>query len=96
LGIEAEAKDKTMKSKFARLSKKAKERVEAEYHRKKAEDFDEIMSAAVRQSPNAIRLPNRLVVKLRVVAKRKGEPEYRKIVRAWIEERLEQENKLAG
>jgi hypothetical protein len=85
-----------MKSKFARLSKQTKERVEAEYHRRKAEDFDELMSAAVRESPNAIRLPNRLVVKLRVVAKRKGEPEYRKIVRAWIEERLEQENKLAG
>jgi hypothetical protein len=80
-----------MKKKFAKLSKAGQARVEAEYHRMKPEDFDETMAAATRHTPNVVRLPNRLVRRLKVIAKRAGEPEYQTIVKSWIEERLQQE-----
>ena len=80
-----------MKKKFAKLSKREQDKVESEYHRMNLEDFDETMSAATRQTPNAIRLPDRLVKRLKAVAKRAGEPEYQTIVKSWIEERLERE-----
>jgi hypothetical protein len=80
-----------MKKKFGRLTKRQQEKVEAEYHRMKPEDFDEIMSTATRQSPNTVRLPNRVVEKLKAVAQRQGKAEYQTIVRAWIEERLQRE-----
>ena len=84
-----------MKKKFAELSKKERERVESKYHDMKPEQFDDTMSTASAQSPDAIRLPKKLVLKLKIVAKRKGEAEYQNIVKSWIEERLKQENKLA-
>ncbi len=80
-----------MKKKFGRLTKREQEKVEAEYHRMKPEDFDEIMSPATRQSPNAVRLPNRLVERLKTVAERQGKSEYQTMVKTWIEERLRQE-----
>ncbi len=80
-----------MKRKFAKLSRRVQERVEDEYHRMKPEDFDETMSAATHHSPNAIRLPRRLVEKLKTVAEQQGKREYQTIVKAWIEERLQQE-----
>ena len=80
-----------MKKKFAKLSKREQEKVESEYHRMKPEESDETMSAATRQSPNAIRLPSRLVEKLKTMAKVEGEAEYQTMVRTWIEERLQQE-----
>ena len=83
-----------MKKKIAKLSKREQEKVEAAYHRMNPEDFDEAMSAATRKSPNAIRLPSRLVDKLKTVAKLEGEAEYRTMVKTWIEERLQQEAKL--
>lgn len=83
-----------MKKKFGKSSKRDQEKFEAEYHRMKSEDFDETMSAATRQSPNAVRLPNRLVEKLKSVAKRHGESEYQTMVKTWIEERLQKEANL--
>ena len=80
-----------MKKKFNRLTKREQEKVEAEYHRMKPDDFDETMSTATRQSPNAVRLPSRLVKKLKSVAQRKGQREYQTLVKDWIEERLKQE-----
>ncbi len=80
-----------MRKKFSKLSKKEREKIESEYHRMKPGDFDDAISAAARQSPNAIRLPNSLVKKLKTIARRRGEAEYRNIVRAWIEERLHHE-----
>ena len=80
-----------MKKKFAKLSKREQAKVESEYHLMKPEDFDENMSAATRHSPNAIRLPSRLVKKLKTMAKVEGEAEYQTMVRTWIEERLQQE-----
>ena len=59
-----------MKKKFGRLTKRQQEKVEAEYHRMKPADFDEIMSTATRQSPNAVRLPNHLMEKLNTGAER--------------------------
>ena len=50
----------------------------------KPEDFDEVMSTATRRTPNAVRLPNRLVEKLKIVAEREGKTEYQTIVKAWI------------
>lgn len=84
-----------MKKKFAKLSKREQEKVEASYHRMNPEDLDEAMSAATRQSPNAIRLPSRLVDKLRTVAKLEGKAEYQTMVKTWIEERLQEKAKLA-
>lgn len=84
-----------MKKKFAKLSKREQEKVEAEYHRMKPEDFNEIMSTATRHTPNVIRLPIRLVEKLKTVAEREGKTEYQTIVKAWIEERLQKETKIA-
>ena len=95
MGIEAEEEEKVMKKKFAKLSKREQEKVEAEYHRMKPEDFDEILSTATRQTPNAVRLPSRLVEKLKTVAEREGKTEYQTIVKAWIEERLQKETKIA-
>ncbi len=80
-----------MKKRFAKLSKREQEKVEAEYHRMKPEDFDETMSAARQHSPDAIRLPSRMVEKLKTVAEQQGKTEYETIVKAWIEERLQQE-----
>jgi len=73
-----------MKKRFGKLSKREQEKVEAEYHRMKPEDFDEVMSTATRRTPNAVRLPNRLVEKLKIVAEREGKTEYQTIVKAWI------------
>lgn len=84
-----------MKTKCASLPRRKQEEVEAEYHQMKPADFDQAMSAAVRRSPNAIRLPRRLVNKLRTVAKAEGKGEYRTMVKAWIEERLQREVKHA-
>jgi len=80
-----------MKKKFAKLSKREQGKVEAEYHRMKPENLDELMSAATRKTPNTVRLPNRLVEKLKTVADRHGKAEYQTMVKAWIEERLQQE-----
>jgi len=87
----SETEEKAMKKKFAKLSKREQAKVESEYHLMKPEDFDENMSAATRHSPNAIRLPSRLVKKLKTMAKVEGEAEYQTMVRTWIEERLQQE-----
>ena len=87
--------ENVMKKKFGKLSKREQEKAEAEYLRMKPEDFDEIMSTAARRTPNAIRLPSRLVEKLKTVAEREGKTEYQTIVKAWIEERLQKETKVA-
>ena len=84
-----------MKKKFGKLSKREQEKVEAEYHRMKPEDFDEVMSTAARHTPNAVRLPSVLVERLKTVAEREGKTEYQTIVKAWIEERLQKESKVA-
>jgi hypothetical protein len=94
MGTEADQEEKKMKRKFAKLSKKEREKAEATYHAMRPEDLDETMSAATHQSPPTIRLPSRLVEKLKAVAEREGEADYKKIVRTWIEERLRQQSKL--
>ena len=80
-----------MKRKFAKLSKREQEKAEADYHRMKPENLDQLMSAATRKTPNTVRLPNRLVEKLKTVADRHGKAEYQTMVKAWIEERLQRE-----
>ena len=84
-----------MKSEFAKLSRVEQEKVELEYHRMQPETFDELMAGGKPHSPDAIRLPRRLVEALKTVAKTEGEPEYKSIVKRWVEERLRQETKLA-
>jgi hypothetical protein len=65
LGIETEEqKISWMKKNFAKLSAKEQEKVEAAYHRMNPEDFN-VVTTAAQQSPTAIRLPSRLVDKLR-------------------------------
>ena len=91
LGNEAEEKAKVMKRKLSTLSESEQENAEDQYHRMRPEDFDEIMSSATRHTPNAVRLPSRLVEKLKTIAEQKGESEYKKMVKTWIEERLREE-----
>lgn len=85
-----------MKRQFARLSGREQAKVESEYHRKKPEDFDQLMVGAISHSPDAIRLPRRMVATLKAVAETEGEPEYETIVKRWLEERLRKETKRAG
>jgi hypothetical protein len=84
-------KEKVMKKKFSALSKKGQAKVEAEYHRMKPGDLDDVMAAATKHTPNAVRLPSRLVEKLKTVAERKGKVQYEIMVKTWIEERLQEE-----
>jgi hypothetical protein len=84
-----------MKSEFTKLSRVEQEKVELEYHRMQPETFDELLAGAKPHSPNAIRLPQRLVETLKTVAKTEGEREYKAMVVRWVEERLRQETKLA-
>jgi len=52
----------------------------------KPEDFgEEVMSSATRRSANAVRLPNRLVEKLKTVAEHQGKSKYQSMVKTWIE-----------
>ena len=84
-----------MKKQFSKLSKTEQEKVEAEYHQVKPEDFDELMTHAGHHSPDAIRLPNDLIAVLKAMAKLEGETHYQAMVTKWIEERLRQEARLA-
>lgn len=85
-----------MKREFAKLSKVEQESVELEYHRAKPDGFDTLMAGAKPHSPDAIRLPRRLVETLKTVAETAGETAYQAMVRRWVEERLRQETKLAS
>ena len=49
----------------------------------KPEDFgEEVMPSATRHSPDAVRLPSRLVEKLKIAAERQGKSEYQSAKRA--------------
>ncbi len=80
-----------MKRKFSTLSKREQAKAEAQYHQMRPADFDEVMSDATSHTPNAVRLPSRLVEKLKTLAERKGKTEYQTMVKKWIEERVRQE-----
>jgi len=95
MGAYIKEEEKEMKREFAKLSRVEQEKVELEYHRMQPEEFDKLMAGAKPHSPDVIRLPRRLVETLKTVAKTEGEPEYKTMVRRWVEERLRQETKLA-
>jgi len=80
-----------MKKKFSALSKKEQAQVEADYHRMKPNNFDGLMARATQHTPSVVRLPSRLVEKLKTVAERKGKVKYETMVKTWIEERLQEE-----
>lgn len=84
-----------MKKQFGKLSKSERQKIEAQYQELSPQDFDERMSRAKRLSPGAIRLPSKLVENLKTLAESEGEPEYQKMVKRWIEERLQQETSTA-
>lgn len=84
-----------MSKQFSKLSQAEQEAVELEYHQMRPEEFDELMKEAQQHTPDVIRLPARLVAKLRKKAASAGEPEYQAMVRRWIEERLQQEHGAA-
>ena len=86
---------KRMKKRFGKLPKAEQERIELEYHQMDPREFDERMSKANTHVATSIRLPGELVEALKVVAELEGEPGYQAMVRKWIEERLQQEAKLA-
>ena len=52
-GFETEEKENVMKKQFAKLSKAEQEKVELEYHRMKPKDFDEAMTQAKPNKPEA-------------------------------------------
>ena len=84
-----------MTKQFGKLSKAEQEKVELEHHQMQPEEFDGAMSQAKRRSPNAIRLPPQMVETLKTLAEIEGEPRYQALALRWIEERLQQEAKLA-
>ncbi|MDT5124129.1 MAG: CopG antitoxin of type toxin-antitoxin system [Acidobacteriota bacterium] len=84
-----------MKRRFAKLSKAEQEEVELEYHRMKPQQLDELLSKSKRYAPEAIRLPPDLIEPLKTIAELEGETDYQDMVRNWIEERLQQEARLA-
>ena len=84
-----------MKKKFGTLSKEEQEKTEAEYHRRKPEEFDRLMTRARRYTPHTIRLPAAWIDGLEAMAELEGEPGYHTMVQRWIEERLRQESRLA-
>jgi hypothetical protein len=96
LGVEEARKAKQMKKKFSELTKLERARLEADYHRMKPEELDEVMSRARSHSPDAIRLSPGLARKLKTVAESRGEPEYRTMAKKWLEERLRQTTKVAS
>jgi predicted DNA binding CopG/RHH family protein len=95
LGFEIEEEEKKMKKQFGKLSKAEQEKIESKYHQMKPEEFDELMSEAKQHTPDTVRLPSQLVEALKILAELEGEPRYQTLVRKWIEERLQQEAKLA-
>lgn len=84
-----------MKKRFSNLTKAEQEKVEAEYHQMKPEDFDEQRARAKHHSPDAIRLPKDLITVLQAMAQLEGETHYQVLVTKWIKERLQQEARLA-
>jgi len=84
-----------MKKKFSNRSKEEQEKREAQYHRMKPQEFDQLMARPKRYSPPAIRLPAAWLDRLEVMAELEGEPDYHVMVRRWIEERLRQESRRA-
>jgi|SRR5262245_44653033 len=84
-----------MKRQFSKLSKVEQEGIEAEYHQMKPGDFEELMHKAKPHSPEAILLPAQLIETLKTMAELEGEPKYQTMVKRWIEERLQQEAKIA-
>jgi hypothetical protein len=85
-----------MKKKFSELTKLERARVEADYHRMKPEELDDVMSRARSHSPDAIRLSPGLARKLKTIAESRGEPEYRNMAKKWLEERLRQTTKVVS
>jgi hypothetical protein len=94
LGPETKKEEKTMKKQFGKLSKIERTKIETQFHKMSAQDFDERMSRAKRRNPGAVRLPSKLVEILRSLAESEGEPEYQIMVKRWIEERLQQETSI--
>lgn len=84
-----------MKKRFSKLTKAEQEKIEAEYHQMKPEDFDEQLSRATHYSPDAIRLPKDLITVLQAMAQLEGETHYQAMVTKWIKERLQLEARLA-
>lgn len=84
-----------MKKRFSKLTKTEQEKIEAEYHQMKPEDFDEQMMDAKHHSPDVIRLPKDLIAILQAMAQLEGETHYQAMVTKWIKERLQQEARLA-
>jgi hypothetical protein len=84
-----------MSKRFSSLSKTEQRKVEAAYHQMQPADFDEFMAQAEQHTPETIRLPATLVEELKAMAELAGEQQYQTMVKRWIEERLQQEAKLA-
>jgi inosine/xanthosine triphosphate pyrophosphatase family protein len=95
MGTEKEKEKKKMRKKFGTLSKEEQEKREAEYHRRKPEEFNRLMTRARRYTPHTIRLPAAWIDGLEAMAELEGEPGFHTMVRRWIEERLRQESRLA-
>jgi hypothetical protein len=84
-----------MKKRLGKLSKAEQERSEMEYHQMKPDQFDEQMAKAKKHVADSVRLPREMVETLKVVAELEGERDCQTMVRKWIEERLQQEARVA-
>ncbi len=84
-----------MKKQICDLSAVAREQLEEAYHQMSPEDLDDWMLVARVHVPETICLPDTLAERLSALADVLGEPEYQAMVIRWIEERLQQEARLA-
>ena len=85
-----------MKKRFGKLPKMEQEKIEMAYHQMRPEEFAEQMVRAQQHTPEVLRLPPKLIERLKITAQSAGEVEYQTMVQRWIEERLRQEIAAAG
>ena len=83
------------------MKKKTKSKKKAEKYN--SDEWDESKTVEVNPEPRmksgvstSIRLPKEMVAKLRKIARKKGDIGYQTLIKIWIAERLEEENKKAG
>ncbi len=84
-----------MKKRIRDLSAVEREQLEEAYHQMSPADLDELMAHATRYLPVMFHLPEALVERLEALAEVSGESQYQTMICRWIEERLQQETRLA-
>ncbi|MBI1761039.1 MAG: hypothetical protein HYR56_06335 [Acidobacteria bacterium] len=84
-----------MKKQIRELAAVERAQLEEAYHQMNPADLDELMAHATSYQPVLFHLPEALVTQLKALAEVTGESGYQTMICRWIEERLQQEARLA-